>query len=127
MEGLVNMCPHDIVVFADDGVSVIATFPRAETTCGPLRLVESPAVSMGYLSGTRVPVQLRTHYTGLSYEPSAHAIIVSQLVAQYMVSRPNQPMPRRVMCIFAPDTGPSGVVRDGRGTIVGTKRLVQYA
>lgn len=121
------MCPHDIIIFADDGASVIATFARAETTCGPLRLLESPVVNMGCLPGTRVPVMLRTRYTGLSYEPSAHAIIVSQRVAEYMVTRADPPMPSRVMCIFAPDTGNASVVRDCRGSIVGTKRLIQYA
>lgn len=120
---MLNLCPHDIVIYDSAGGSVIATFPHAETTSGPLRLIESRPEQMGFVPGTLVPVYSPSMYIGLSYEPRpASAIIVSQLVAQYMKQSCAYPS----VTVYTPDTGPSGVVRDAKGTIIGTKCLLRY-
>ncbi len=124
MEGFpINLCPHDIVVYDISGTNVIATFPHAETTSGPLRLIESPPQNLGFVNETKVPVYNPSTYVSLSYEPYPfRSIIVSQLVAQFM----KQSGMYSTVTVYTPDTGPSGVVRDAKGTIIGTKCLLRY-
>lgn len=72
-----------------------------------------------------IPVVFQPKYTGLSHAVSG-SIIVSMVVAQWLAPRPDVIQQLGITAIYSPDTGPQGVVRNERGEIVGTTRLVKY-
>ncbi len=122
---LVNLCPHNIVVYDKAGDTVLATFTH---TGEPLRLIEDKVPACPYfihVNGARVPVGVPPRYTGLSHSIAPGvSIIVPQLVAQYIVD--HEADFAHVRAVYCPNTGPANVVRDKQGVIVGTKQLVLY-
>ena len=63
-------------------------------------------------------------YVGLNHVPHLEGrVIVSQLVATYMLSHRQD---FAGLQVYSPDTGPAAVVRDADGKIVGTTQLLKY-
>lgn len=125
MSKLTNLCPHDIVIFANDGVTEIARVPVDQSARAPLRLHELPTEAMKSveIDGILVPVCAAPRYGGLNYSPYSPQIVVSQLVAQYIVDHPQDF--GYIESVYVPDAG-AGAVRDLKGQIIGTKRLMRY-
>ena len=70
-----------------------------------------------------VPAPLFSDVVGLpSDEEFQPDILVSMPVGEFLRNHPE----RYGGAVFGPDTGPDGVVRDQRGTILGTTRLLLY-
>lgn len=129
LQSLVNLTPHDIVVYDRDGNSVVRRYERSGFTCF---VTESDANaecggSARVIDGIQV---LRPSVqTGLSYLPTSgleRDVIVSQITAQYIVTHweKYKGIFRR---IFVPGTSMALSVRDGKGQIVGTKALIEYS
>ncbi len=119
--GVLNYTPHDIVIFDGKNADVILRIPPA----GPnVRLDQRSEPAEAYDAGTaHIPCVNPPCYIAISEMPPVDStIIVSQLVAEYMMHN------HKSHCkhIFAPDTSPEGAVRDEKGRIMGTKRLVRY-
>jgi hypothetical protein len=117
-----NLTPHDIVV-VDDEKNILKTFPKSGRD---VRLATSPQTDMPFQT-LGVPVVTRQTFTSLIWPsddmPRKSWLLVSMPVGEFLATHPEQ-------CehwVFGPDTGPAAVVRDQRGQIVGTKRLVFYA
>ena len=74
--------------------------------------------------GCSVTVIKPATYVGVENMPQMRDlnVIVSALVADYLVKHHADHFNH----IYTPDTGPGGVVRDERGQIKGTTRLIQY-
>lgn len=126
-----NFTPHAVRVFTTKDPNtheLICEFPTQDDT---LRLIEEERRFKGsklVLDGGNTEILLtpRPAYKGLSRElsPNIKAIIVSQLVAEYIVNHPNS-VPRD-MIVLAPATGPAHAVRDEHGAILGTTMLIPY-
>lgn len=121
----INHTPHAIVIYKDD--KVIHTFP---TVAPVLRLTEG-TMSKWYFTplqtenGNSIPVGGPPAYIGLSHVVKGH-ILVSQIVAQYLKEHPEEVEAYGIKSVYVPDTGPGEVVRNDKGEIVGTKRLIKY-
>jgi len=130
----VNLTPHALSFYSDDGARVILTVPPAP--CGPLRLLDDAtkdrrlgpvlAGEYGAFPAVEAPA-----FTGIAPAPladllDAHArlILVSMPVGQYLRDHPLL-VPSHV-AVFGPDSGPDGAVRDASGVILGCKRVVRY-
>lgn len=118
LEGVVNLTPHDIVVYEHDRKTVRHTFK----TGGPsLRLLEDTKRKTAWLKaapGIKVPCNIGgAAYSGLSKDPPDAAVIVSDLVARYLVETDFKHP------IFTPDTNPASAVRDNDGKIIGVLQL----
>lgn len=128
---ILNLTPHDIVVYNEDGTSQLETFPKSGFVA---RVVsENEQTHLGEICG-KVPVY-SPQTSGTVEWPSelftathaGDAVIVSMLVAQiFLQSLKERKDPVWAFPIYVPDTSPTGVVRDDSGKIIGTKRLVQY-
>lgn len=123
MEGpfhIVNHTPHGINVYTEDGT--YAFYFPAQQPC--IRLDTAPVEPCAPISGGIATIA-PPRYTGLlpasGFGPD---IIVSQLVATYLMDHPE--VAPQVKTIYCPDTGPAGAVRNDKGEITGTKRLVRY-
>ena len=115
---LKNYTPHEVVVM-DANLTPLERFPPQETT---IRLLGSDQKHIETIGGA-IRVVTRPTYTGLSYTPpEGESIIVSMVVAEYMVA---QNMHHRYQ-IYVPDSSPKGAVRDDMGMIKGVRQLVRY-
>lgn len=115
-QSYINLCPHDIVLSLED-----ITFEFKTTRC--LRLVEKEGNVLPN-EYELVPVLSPPEYIGLNFTPEPGSrIIVSQLVAQYLKEHQET---FKLGAVYAPDTGPRGAVRDDKGQIIGTKRLIKF-
>jgi len=120
MEGVIlkNYTPHEITIFADN--VPIETFAPEENS---IRLVESRKSGTGTF--LNIPWVFPAKYVSLINLPDDRDcnIIVSALVGQYLKDN----MPACFKGVYAPDTGPDGVVRDSStGRILGVSRLIKY-
>ena len=117
-----NHTPHDIVLYKD-GKVVVMFPPRAPV----LRLTQTQTHETHIFMGKNtVTVVSPPQYVGLSDAVSGD-ILVSQLVAQWLMDHPDVCKSHGITSIYTPDTGPGGVVRNEKGEIVGTKKLIKYA
>jgi hypothetical protein len=73
-----------------------------------------------------ITVSSPPEYACLSHAVSGD-ILVSQLVAQYLMDHPDVKKFHNIQSIYCPDTGPNGAVRNVKGEIIGTRRLIKYA
>lgn len=127
MEGLpINHTPHAIVVYS--GEKIIHTFPPIAPV---LRLQEDDAFKWKFTAlqtegSSSIPVTGPPVYIGVSHAVNGN-ILVSQLVGQYLRDHPETKKDYAIGSVYVPDTGPGGVVRNDKGEIVGTKRLIKYA
>jgi hypothetical protein len=119
----INCTPHDIVLY-DNNRNVIHTFPKTGVDA---RLLSDPQRGLPF-QHTGVPVFSPQRFEAVLMNGPADAlpvvgsfVIVSLPVGEYYMRKP------AAYWVFGPDTGPEGVVRDQRGQIMGTKRLVFYA
>lgn len=123
---ILNLTPHQINVQYTSADGVIGTY--CIPSSGEVRLTNKPQVKLVEHSGIQV-------YSAPQYEPTIEwpdipchvsAVIVSMPVGQLVAElskNPNYKLPYHVM---GPDTGPSAVIRDSSGKIVGTTRLICY-
>jgi hypothetical protein len=122
MEGSlpVNYCPHDIHVYNEKNEK-IHTFK-----CKPvsIRLIETEGDVVETLRGDEGEISAKTPsmYMGLTRMPEERSIICSQVVAQFLVEHRMSGIDH----CYVPDTGPKGSVRNEKGEIIGTKRLIKY-
>jgi len=106
---LINLTPHDFVLFDSDGNKIRTippTFPTPRVTTRVLELDEIDGIPVNSTSfGDTVNLP--------KYEPGVF-YIVSLLVQQANPERPD---------LYRPDTSPKFVVRDEKGNILGVKAL----
>ena len=115
---LKNYTPHEVIVMDTNGTTPLDRFPPQETT---IRLLGSDQKHIESIGPIRVVT--RPTYTGLNYTPpEGESIIVSMVVAEYMVA---QNMHQKYQ-IYVPDSSPKGAVRDEMGVIKGVRQLVKY-
>lgn len=117
---LINYTPHTIWIYGDNGG---LTCLLKEDSNEPIRLLEEAGQSLGMIN-KNIPVISPCKYRGVSHLPETpgESIIVSMLVAVYL----KEHFAVYFEHIFAPDTGQDGAVRNSKGQIIGTKRLIQY-
>lgn len=122
--GIINLTPHDVVVVGDDSDDPLHTFPahggQARLTSAEQRLVE--------IINGNVPVYEPQKFTGIAWPENLpknpSGVIVSMAVGEHCrLAAEDKNLGFRV---YGPDTSPAGAVRNDKGQIVGTKRLVRY-
>jgi len=117
-----NHTPHSIVLYNKDNV-IAYTFPPSSPI---LRLMEkTPPEAQMLMGDINITVSPPPEYACLSHVVSGD-ILVSQLVAQYLVDHPEWRKFYDIRSVYSPDTGPNGAVRNLKGEIVGTRRLIKY-
>lgn len=121
---IVNLTPHEVVLFDQEGKNEIARYPAS----GVVARVSTTEKVVGELEG--VPL-VNTEYgevTGLPSEPEPGTYyVVSILVAQAVQS--NHEMYEKFKGrILVPNTSPTplGVVRDEQGRIRGVKSFIVF-
>jgi len=127
----INHTPHAVIIFVltENKPACSITLPRKEPV---LRLANAEQVTLQPIIATAdgsyaIPVVTPPCYTDLSPEGAAGcgaSIVVSTVVAEWLVAHPEAAP--QVREIYVPDTGPQGVVRDDKGVIIGTRRLIKY-
>jgi len=125
-----NHTPHDVtLMFGPQRVIRSLTLAPTEPL---LRLTSIPSAAQQLpplitRDGFCLPLVAPPRYTGLSPaggEGCGTSVVVSQMVAEYLVAHPEAAP--HVLHIYAPDTGPEGAVRDAKGALLGTTRLIRY-
>lgn len=119
---LVNTTPHAIMVFNAKGQQ-ICEIPVSGT---PVRLFkEEKVVELEPLPlGAGIPVVKQQPFTAID-DPdrllsTGKYHIVSMVVADFLKQKGYEGP------LYVPDTGPSSVVRDSKGVIIGVKRFLCY-
>lgn len=132
-----NLTPHDItVVNPENPAEVVHTFPASghilrlkakEQHVVEILVDEKKEANM--LEGKKIAVVEAQTFTDLEWpkdlDLEAHnvqGIIVSMPVGEWMRQRRKDVG----VAVYGVDSSPEGVVRDKKGAIVGTKRLVMY-
>lgn len=123
IEEPLNLTPHEVVIGAGAGRAVLPASGQVA------RLLSTPQVPLATVHVGALHVDAYsppsfTEVVGLETlaPTSGRPIVVSAMVAEYMVSTKH---PYRG-AILAPDTGPASVLRDTEGRIVGVGRLILY-
>jgi hypothetical protein len=109
---IINLTPHNFTLCNDAG-EVIRVIPP--TT--PAARVSSVSAVTGDCDGIPVTKTTFGHVEGLPDPQQETIYIVSLLVQQRVPHRSD---------VYRPDTGPSSVVRDAAGQIVGVKALAVF-
>lgn len=109
---VVNLTPHDVVIYNDEG-EIIKTYPKTEEE--KVARIQDSITITGEIDGVPVgeitygaPIDLPEPQDGVYY-------IVSLVVRQALPHRKD---------LLSPDTSPAGVVRDEQGRILGTTRFI---
>ena len=134
MERIVNLTPHDIIVKSADGKCNV--YPASGHVARVLTSEQKHIDTLG--DGT--PVYERQIPTGVEMlvaeeDRDATAVIVSMFAGEFLVEAQLPPFGittnlrtlRSRLCVYVPDTGPSSVLRDEKGAIVGVRRLIDYS
>lgn len=129
MDTIVNLTPHDVVVYDTNGETVLHVFRAsgevARVNSAPQRHLKN------IVSG--VPVFEAQRFTDVQWPKwlfcadrsnEIEGVLVSMPVGQQCAS--NTDIFSLSFSVYGPDTSPEGVMRDASGRILGTKRLVQY-
>jgi len=107
----VNLTPHEIKIVGEDGEV------RVVPPSGQIARVRSEQTVVGEVNGVPIVKTTFGDVEGLP-EPQPNTVfIVSSLVAQLVPHRDD---------VVAPDTSPSGAVRDADGRIIGVKRFQRW-
>ena len=124
---LLNLTPHDIYVYPKGDASLLILYEKSGIIA---RMLGSPQEYLGDLDDSCPIYSPQTFDSIDPNEPPANVyshtgIIVSMPVAEWLAKN------RRGSRwgegpVYSPDTGPEGSIRDERGRIIGTKRLVRY-
>jgi hypothetical protein len=108
----------------DDEKNVLRTFVKSGHD---VRLESAPQVELPFQT-LQLPVVSRQKFTSVIWPPQSipekSCILVSMAVGEFIAANPRA---SDQYWVFGPDTGPGGVMRDQRGQICGTKRLVFYS
>lgn len=124
---MINLTPHAIVVVNQQSGVETCFEPSGRvarvTERWPEKFESDPD------EPETVPIISAPIYTGIEMDdgselPVLKRLIVSLLVAQYMVAHANQFA--LITAVYTPDTGPTGVIRDAAGRITGTRRLIRH-
>jgi len=123
---IVNCTPHPVNIYDADKNGVIANFPTSNYAP---RLEQRPQQKMGVITapnGTSICVFSPQKFEGVTGLPDCEYgdhpdIIVSMLVGQRL-----QETKQWSGAVYGADSGPAAVVRNEKGQIQGTTRLVQY-
>jgi len=121
-EGLLNYTPHAITVYSRETNEPLVTIHPQNKS---IRLGQAPQkeLSMVEIDSQMVHTIEPPHFRGMTtIPPQGSSIIVSALVAEYIVKN----LFDNCASVFAPDTGPNGCVRSADGQIMGTYQLVRY-
>ncbi|AMQ66669.1 hypothetical protein FDG96_gp10 [Bacillus phage Mgbh1] len=107
---IVNLTPHDVNVYDDDG-NVIATYPATGQTVR----VETKTETVGEIDGVPVVTQTYGEITGLP-DRKPNTVYLVSLVVRMATDRGD---------LLSPDTSPQGAVRNEHGQIIGTRGFVK--
>jgi len=110
---IVNLTPHDIVVFAADGTEL-----RRYPATGVFARAAARTEIIGELDGVPVARQQFGEVSDLPDPEPGTVYLVSLVVGQALKGQRDD--------LYGPDTSPDGAVRDAEGRIAGTRRLVKY-
>lgn len=124
MSDLLNFTPHDIILYDPNARDkIVLVIPREHES---IRLDEEKEREILYHLDDIIPVSTPPKYHGLNRDiPKNKGIIVSQLVAEFLLNQSRDDYPE-IGRIYVPDTGNEAVVRNEKGQIIGTTRLIQY-
>ena len=112
MTKLVNLTPHEIRVFDEAGN--IITIPPS----GRVARVKTEQKVIGKVASIPIVKTTFGEVEGLPAPQPNTIFIVSSLVAQAVANERDD--------VVAPDTSPSGAVRDEKGNIVGVRRFQKW-
>lgn len=121
-----NCTPHNIKVYSKDHQKVLTEFPASGNQ---IRLESSQQFELPMLKvdGNEIPCVTSQKFNPKINWPklddSVDTILVSMPVGNLVENNFLKDVPYNVM---GPDTGPSAVVRDENGRILGTTRLILY-
>lgn len=126
LEDVVNLTPHDVVLYKPDRKTVLATFPRSGNVA---RVVfHAPSVTTASYNGTELPIaigRLNPTFVAIDFghpPPPKSALIVSEVTAKgLLMTAADGDGP-----VLSPDTDPETVVRDDHGRIIGVTRLILW-
>lgn len=112
---IVNLTPHDVVVFGDNGMTV------TYHSCGEARARSTPQTLVTTLRNG-VQIFSAPSFCGVSGFPfdgkdGMHPNIIVSMVVGKCIPSSYQGN------VYVPDTGPGSAVRDEKGKIKGVKRL----
>lgn len=113
----INYTPHDIVLFDEEGKIEIDTFKAVKGREARVSEIDTP---LAPINGIGIKQRIYNHILGLPEPQDNTYYIVSIIVL--LANRTINDKSRRTDLI-APDTG-SGVVRNEKGVIIGTKNFV---
>ncbi len=123
---LTNWTPHDIVVYDTTGKSIITTYKASGQVA---RVDVRMQLMLGELHPGILVVEAQDFDKGTLVISSSeedrrapYGVLVSMPVGEFLARHPatySGP-------VYGPDTSPAGVIRDDKGQIKGTKRLVCY-
>ena len=127
MKGLLNLTPHDITVFKENGEKVVIP------SSGTLRLAEE-VLGTEEVEGVEC---VRKRFTGVDITvdgitaDGVRVIVVSGISGMMFAlsSEFRNELFRKLggeVSIIAPDTGPQSVIKDEKGRIVGVRRFCRY-
>lgn len=114
-----NFTPHTVKLYLQNGD--VIEIPSE----GRVYLIsEQHKCSEITVNGCIVELVSKQIFTGVKGLPddTTKPIIIPMVVGEYLDTHPSD----YKGCYYSPDTSPEGVVRDTKGDIIGTKRLVTY-
>lgn len=123
-----NYTPHDVVIYAEDGETVLHVFPSVGNARASADQRQVSEYALPDLK--RLPIMSRPKYgiidwddksTGRRGEPDLELnVLVSIVAADPACSE------REDLGVYVPDTGPDSAVRSTQGQILGVKRLIRW-
>ncbi len=114
----INLMPHDLHIYDSKKETVVFTTKRSGKVA---RLIDvPPRECIVEVDGVSITVRLGAPtFSGVTPELPDAPIIVSDLVARYVIDQDTFPH-----AVWSPDTNPRSVVRDEEGGIKGTTCMV---
>ncbi len=115
---LINLTPHEVVLYSRDGESIIKSFPSECNTFGTPKVEYNHLIDPFKSQTLGVPIVDRIytgHIEGLPSPSTDIVYIVSSLVLEAAIDRSD---------LIAPNTDPSSVIRDEKGRIIGVTSFV---
>jgi len=132
-ELLLNLTPHNIVVYPNDETKKLIMYAKS----GVVARLNTRKQAILEVLEDGCPVYEPQDFSSISpkyppkdkFKKSMRGVIVSMPVAQWLCDTDGNGLDRVYAEwgeIFCADTGPDGAIRDDKGIIIGTKRLVRY-
>lgn len=127
---LVNLTPHDFDLYNKDS-ELVATVPksdfvlRTENARAPAQC-ELTFGGITMLSDEDVPQQLHAEDVEKLAEYKGRAIILSRIAAETLMQYAKTLRNPIGVYVITPNSAPDSVVRDGKGGIVGVKRVLRW-